>query len=54
MSSSAPTRMETIKVAGTYYQKIPGLSSANTTNWVVLNAPLMLLEGVHGGGGEIP
>ena len=32
------------QVAGTYYQKIPGLSSANTTNWVVLNAPMMLLE----------
>jgi hypothetical protein len=32
------------QVAGTYYQKIPGLSSGNTTNWVVLNAPMMLLE----------
>lgn len=32
------------QVAGTYYQKIPGLSASNTTNWVVLNAPMMLLE----------
>ncbi len=32
------------QVAGTYYQKIPALSSANTTNWVVLTAPMMLLE----------
>lgn len=32
------------QVAGTYYQKIPGLNASNTTNWVVLNAPMMLLE----------
>lgn len=32
------------QVAGTYYQKIPALNSSNTTNWVVLNAPMMLLE----------
>lgn len=32
------------QVAGTYYQAIPALNSGNTTNWVVLNAPMMLLE----------
>lgn len=32
------------QVAGTYYQKIPPLNSANTTNWVVLNVPMLLLE----------
>lgn len=32
------------QVAGTYYQKIPPLNASNTTNWVVLNAPMMLLE----------
>lgn len=29
-------------IAGTYYQKIPALNSGSTTNWVVLNAPMML------------
>lgn len=32
------------QVAGTYYQKIPALNATNTTNWVVLTAPMMLLE----------
>jgi hypothetical protein len=32
------------QVAGTYYQKIPSLNASSTTNWVVLNAPMMLLE----------
>lgn len=32
------------QVAGTYYQSIPPLNSSNTTNWVVLKAPMMLLE----------
>lgn len=30
------------QVSGTYYQQIPALSAGNTTNWVVLNAPMML------------
>jgi hypothetical protein len=29
-------------ISGTYYQAIPALSSSNTTNWAVLNAPMML------------
>lgn len=31
-------------VGGTYYQKAPLLSSTQTTNWMVLNAPTVLLD----------